>query len=127
MANLFFTVDGLAGGNQLAEETTQWRDRARRALRAAVAQQGWADVGGPVTVEVTVYEDHGTPAAREQTTVLEAVAALTGGEDPVLPPPTGRIRVLTFYEEADDGATAASGEAAVAEGVGVVVKAGWAQ
>lgn len=127
MGDLFFAVAGLAGGNQLAEETIAWRDRARRALRAAVAQQGWVDVGGTVTVTITVYENPWTPAARELTTVMEAVAALTGGENPVLPPPTGRIRVLTFYEKADDGVTAASGEAAVAEGVGVTVKAGWAQ
>lgn len=127
MGDLFFAVAGLAGGNQLAEETIAWRDRARRALRAAVAQQGWVDVGGTVTVTITVYENPRTPAARELTTVMEAVAALTGGENPVLPPPTGRIRVLTFYERADDGATVASGEAPVGEGVGVTVKARWAQ
>lgn len=125
MANLFFTVDGLAGTNQLAADTVQWRARAHRALRAAVAQQGWADNGGTATVEVTVYEDPGTLAARELTTVMEAVACLTGGEDPVLPAPTGRLRILTFYKRADDGATAASGEAVVAEGVAVAVKAGW--
>lgn len=118
MGSLFFAVSGLAGGNQLAEETIAWRDRARRALRAAVAQQGWADAGGAVTVKVTVYEDPGTLAARGLTTVLEAVACLTGGEDPVLPPPTGRLRILTFYERADGDA---------GEGVGVTVKAGWAQ
>lgn len=118
MGDFFFAVAGLAGGNQLAEETIAWRDRARRALRDAVAQQGWADVGGTVTVIITVYENPGTLAARELTTVMEAVAALTGGENPVLPPPTGRIRVLTFYERADDAA---------GEGVGVTVKAGWDQ
>lgn len=69
MGDLFFAVAGLAGGNQLAEETTQWRARCARALRDAIAQQRWAD----------------------------------------------------------DAATAASGEAAVVEGVGVTVKAGWAQ
>lgn len=35
MGDFFFAVAGLAGGNQLAEETIAWRDRARRALRAA--------------------------------------------------------------------------------------------
>ena len=55
MESLFFTVDGLAGTNQLAAETAAWRARCARALRDAVAQQGWADVGGTVTVEVTVY------------------------------------------------------------------------
>ena len=127
MGDLFFAVAGLAGGNQLAEETTQWRAQCARALRDAIAQQGWADNGGTVTVTITVYENPETPAARELTTVLETVASLTGGENPVLPPPTGRIRVLTFYERADDAATAASGEAVLVEGVGVTVKAGWAQ
>ena len=127
MGNLFFTVDGLAGTNQLEQETIAWRPRCARALRAAVAQQGWADNGGTVTVAITVYESPGTPAARELTTVMEAVASLTGGENPVLPPPTGRLRILTFYERADDGVTAASGEAAVADGIAVAVKAGWDQ
>ena len=58
---------------------------------------------------------------------MEAVAALTGGENPVLPPPTGRIRVLTFYEKTDEEYDAASSEPVYVEGVAVTVKAGWAQ
>lgn len=121
MGNLFFTVDGLAGTNQLAAETVQWRDRCGRALRAAVAQQGWADNGGPVTVFLTVYSGPAASAARRLTTVMEAVAALTGGEDPVLPPPTGRIRVLTEYEPDD---VVVNDDCVVAEGVAVAVKGG---
>ena len=125
MGTLFFSVDGLAGTNQLAQETVQWRDRCGRALRAAVAQQGWADDGGTVTVEVTVYSGRDSESPnRALTTVMETVAALTGGENPVLPPPAARIRALTFYEPADDG-DVASDDLVVVEGVAVAVKAGW--
>lgn len=59
--------------------------------------------------------------------IAAIVAALAEHEAPLylrgyyrvaLPQPPGRIRVLTFYERADDAA---------GEGVGVTVKAGWDQ